>query len=110
MRIVNITLAAAVILAALMVAGCSHKLIAHGGENTISVFHDKADFDKVQSLKSEGGAAGVIGGLGENFITTKVSENTRVKILSSAGESEEVEVVDGPNRGLHGYVSKDNVD
>lgn len=110
MRIVNITLAATVIFASLTVAGCSHKLVSHGGENTVSVFHNKADFDKVRSMKSEGGAAGIIGGFGENFIATKVSENTKVKVLSSEGESEEVEVVDGPNKGLHGYVSKDNVD
>ena len=110
MTIVKITLAAAVIFVSLAVAGCSHKLVAHSGENTISVFHNKADFDKVRSMKSEGGAAGIIGGFGENFIATKVSENTKVKILSSEGESDEVEVVDGPNRGLHGYVSKDNID
>ena len=55
MTIVKITLAAAVIFVSLAVAGCNHKLVAHSGENTISVFHNKADFDKVRSMKSEGG-------------------------------------------------------
>lgn len=110
MRILNFTLGAAIVVASLAVAGCSHKLVAHGGESTISVFRNKADFDKVQSMKSEGGAAGIIGGFGENFVATKIPENTRVKVIATEGTSAEVEVVDGPNKGLHGYVSKDNVD
>ncbi len=109
MRTVNIALAS-LVLCAFVASGCSHKLVAHGGETTVSVFHSKSDFDKVESMKSQGGAAGIIGGFGENFIATKVPDNTKIKVLSSQGESTEIEVTEGPNQGLHGFVAKDNVD
>jgi hypothetical protein len=92
------------------ISGCSHKLVGRGGETTVSVFPSKKDFDNVMSMKSRGGAEGIVGGLGESFMAKKVAENTEVKILSSDSEGDEIQVLQGPNAGLRGYVAKDNVD
>lgn len=110
MRILKITSTTLILLAALIVTGCTHKLVAHGGETTVSVFHSKNDFDKLQSMKSEGGAAGMIGGLGENLVSTKVPENTKVQVLSSQGDATQIEIIEGPKKGLQGFVAKDNVE
>ncbi|HJU11548.1 MAG TPA: hypothetical protein VJ728_11760 [Candidatus Binataceae bacterium] len=104
-------MAATTLLAGLLViTGCNHKLVGHAGESTINVYSNKDDFDKLMSMKSRGGAEGIVGGLGESFMATKVPENTQVKILSSDSEGDEVQVLQGPHAGLKGYVAKDNVD
>lgn len=110
MRIVRITLAVMLTGALFSIAGCSHKLVGRGGETTVSVFPTKKDFDNVMSMKSQGGAEGMVGGLGETFVAKKVAGNTPVKVLSSDSQSDEIQVLEGPNAGLHGYVAKDNVD
>jgi hypothetical protein len=109
-RIVRIAAELALIGALLTITGCSHKLVGRGGETTVSVFPSKKDFDNVMSMKSQGGAEGMVGGLGESFMAKKVAENTAVKILSSDSEGDEIQVLEGPNAGLRGYVAKDSVD
>ncbi|MBV8772664.1 MAG: hypothetical protein JO166_10110 [Deltaproteobacteria bacterium] len=91
-------------------AGCTHKLVGHAGETTVNVFPSKHDFDNVMSMKSRGGAEGMVGGLGESFMAKRVAQDTRVKILSSDSEGDDIQVLEGPNAGLRGYVGKDNVD
>jgi hypothetical protein len=91
-------------------AACTHKLVAHSGETTVNVFPTKDDFDKLMSMKSRGGAEGLVAGLGENFMVRKVAQNTPVKIISSDSEGAQIQVLEGPNAGLRGYVSKDNLD
>ena len=91
-------------------AGCTHKLIGRGGETTVNVFPSKHDFDNVMSMKSRGGAEGMVGGLGETFMAKKVAQDTPVKILSSDSEGDDIQVLQGPNAGLRGYVAKDNVE
>ena len=92
------------------IAGCTHKLVGRGGETTVNVFPSKKDFESVVSMKSRGGAEGIVGGLGESFMAKKVAENTPVKILSSDSEGADIQVLEGPNAGVRGYVAKDNVD
>jgi len=92
------------------VAGCSHKLVGRAGETSVNVYSSKKDFENVLSMKSQGGAEGIIGGLGETFMARKIAENTPVKILSSDSEGDDIQVLQGPNAGLRGYVAKDNVD
>jgi hypothetical protein len=108
-RIVRTT--AVITLAAVFffIAGCSHRLVGRGGETTVSVFPTKKDFDNLMSMKSRGGAEGMVGGLGETFMAKKVAENTQVKVLSSDSEGYDIQVLEGPNAGLRGYVAKDNV-
>jgi hypothetical protein len=93
----------------LLLAGCSHKLVGRAGETTVNVFPSKHDFDNVMSMKSRGGAEGMVGGLGETFMAKKVAQDTPVKILSSDSEGDDIQVLAGPNAGLRGYVAKDNV-
>jgi len=109
-RIVRIILAVTLVGGLFSITGCGHKLVGRGGETTVSVFPTKKDFDTVMSLKSQGGAQGMVGGLGETFMAKKVAGNTPVKVLSSDSEGYEVQVLQGPNAGLLGYVAKDNVD
>jgi len=109
-RIVKITVAGTLIGMLLSIVGCSHKLVGRGGETTVNVFSSKKDFENVMSMKSRGGAEGIVGGLGETFMAKKVAENTPVKILSSDPEGDDIQVLEGPNAGLRGYVAKDNVD
>jgi hypothetical protein len=92
------------------ITGCTHKLVGRSGDTTVSVFPSKKDFDNVMSLKSHGGAEGFVGGLGQTFMAKQVAANTPVKILSSDSEGDDIQIIQGPNAGLRGYVAKDNVD
>jgi len=105
----NIALLAMLLLALVGLAGCGHKLVAHGGDSTVPVYPSKDAFDKVKSLEKQGGPAGLIGGLGETMVAKKVDDKTPVKVLSSDDEGAQVEVLDGPDKGMQGYVAKDNV-
>jgi hypothetical protein len=102
--------ATSLILLFAMLAGCTHKLVAHNGDTTVDVYSNKDQFDKVKSMKSEGGAAGIFGGIGESMLAKKIPSATPVKILSSDEEGSMIEVMDGPEKGLQGYVAKDNLD
>ena len=106
----NLILGAAILIAALALAGCGHKLVAHGGDTTVPVFPDKASFERLKNLQSQGGPAGMIGGLGASLVAKKVDNGTPVKLVTSDADGFQVEVLDGANKGLQGYVSKDSVD
>ena len=67
--------------ALLGIAGCSHKLVGRAGETTVNVFPTKKDFDNVMSMKSRGGAEGMVGGLGETFMAQKVARTRRSKFF-----------------------------
>jgi hypothetical protein len=110
MGVVRIIFAVTLMAALISITGCGHKLVAHNGDTTVSVFSSKKDFDNVMSMKSRGGAEGMVGGLGETLMAKKVAENTPVKVFSSDAEGAEIEVLKGPNTGLRGYVAKDNLD
>jgi hypothetical protein len=94
---------------AIALAGCGHKLIAHNGDPMVNVYANRQQFDKVMSMKSQGGAAGLLGGLGENMLARKVPNNTPVKVISTDEEGSVIEVTDGPDKGVQGYVAKDNL-
>jgi len=108
-KAVNVALIAVMLVGAIGLAGCGHKLIAHGGDTTVPVYPSKDAFDKVKSLEKQGGPAGLIGGLGETMVAKKVYDKTPVKVLSSDDEGAQVEVLDGPNKGMQGYVANDNI-
>jgi hypothetical protein len=98
------------IAAALALAGCSHKLVAHGGDTTVPVFPDKDSFERLKGLQSQGGPAGMIGGLGASLVAKKVDDGTPVKLLNGDEDGYQVEILDGASKGVTGYVSKDSVD
>jgi len=101
---------ALIILAVIGLAGCGHKLVAHGGDSTVPLYPDKATFDKVKNLQNQGGAARFFGGVGEAIATKKIDDQTPVKVISSDDVGAEVEITDGPMKGTVGYVAKDSVD
>ncbi len=109
-RSIMIVARAATIAAVLALAGCSHKLVSHGGDTTVPVFPDKDSFERLKGLQSQGGPAGMIGGLGASLVAKKVDDGTPVKILNSDEDGYQVEILDGASKGVTGYVSKDSVD
>ena len=71
-----LTLAAIAI--AIVAAGCSHRVVASPGEHTVKVYPDQATYDKVVKMKSQGGAMGMLGGIGANLAAKEVDEQTPV--------------------------------
>ncbi len=103
-------LGAVILVALLALAGCGHKLVSHSGETTVAVYPDKDSFEKLRNLQSQGGPAGMIGGLGANFVAKKVDDGTPIKVLSTDDDGYQIEVLDGASKGMTGYVAKDSVD
>lgn len=110
MRLVRLGACVAAILGMLLLAGCGHKLVVAQGEHTVAVYPDKTAFDRVRSMKKMGGPVGMLGGLGENLVAKQVDDRTPVRIISTDSEGAQVEVLAGPNKGLKGFVAKENVD
>ncbi|HUO06564.1 MAG TPA: hypothetical protein VMU16_15320 [Candidatus Binataceae bacterium] len=97
--------------AAIALAGCGHKLVAHNGESTVGLYPDEDTYQKLTDLKSKGGViGGMIGGLGQGIAAKQVDNNTPVKVLSSDDKGAQVEVLDGAFKGERGFVPKDNLD
>jgi transcription antitermination factor NusG len=103
-----LTLAAIAI--AIVAAGCSHRVVASPGEHTVKVYPDQATYDKVVKMKSQGGAMGMLGGIGANLAAKEVDDQTPVRIVTSNDEGSVVEVTDGPFKGVTGFVPRQNVD
>ena len=102
-----LTLAAIAI--AIVAAGCSHRVVANPGEHTVKVFPDQATYDKVAKMKSQGGAMGMLGGIGANLAAKEIDDRTPVRIVTSNDEGSVVEVTDGPFKGVTGFVARQNV-
>ena len=96
-------------LVALIASGCQHRVVAAGDEHTVKLYQDEATYEKVKSMKKEGGAMGMLGGMSETFMAKQLDNNTPVRIISSDSEGAQIEVIDGPNKGLQGFVAKENV-
>jgi len=96
-------------LIALIAAGCQHRVVAEGDEHTIKLYPDEATYEKVKGMKKEGGAMGMLGGMGESFVVKELDNNTPVRIISSDSEGAQIEVTDGPNKGVQGFVASRNV-
>jgi hypothetical protein len=94
---------------ALTLAACGHKVVANQGETTVAVYPDEETWQKLGQLKSQGGVVGMLGGLGQGLATKQVDNNTPIKIVSSDDNGSKVEVLDGANKGLAGFVPKSNV-
>ena len=103
-----LTLAAIAI--AVVAAGCSHRVVASPGEHTVKVYPDQATYDKVVKMKSQGGAMGMLGGIGANLAAKELDDQTPVRIVTSNDEGSVVEVTDGPFKGVTGFVPRQNVD
>jgi len=109
MRIPTIIICAFAIGAAMAIAGCGHKLVAHNGDSTVAVYPDENTFTKLANLKKQGGIGGMIGGGLEGVAAKQVDNNTPVRIINSDDNGSQVEVLDGAFKGMQGFVPKDNV-
>ncbi len=110
MKIAKLIPPAALIIAIVTLAGCGHKLVAHGGDSTVAVYPDKSSFDRIKSMQSQGGPAGFLGGMGASIVAKRVDNGTPVKIDNCDDQGCQIEVLDGASKGLTGYVAKDSVD
>ncbi len=110
MRISRFGFAAFLVALSILAAGCGHRLVAQPGKATVAVYPDEQTYSKLARLEKEGGVGGMIGGLGENFAAKQVDDKTPVKIISSDDMGFVIEVTDGPNKGLTGFVPKNSVD
>ena len=108
-RITRFALAAATIGVALTVAGCQHHLVAAPGDNTVAIYPDRQTYDKLAELKKSGPLGQLASGLGKGVESKTVDDKTPVKVLSSDDEGDTVEVSDGPNKGVSGFVPKNSV-
>lgn len=93
----------------LLATGCQHRLVAAHGETGVAVYPDEQTYQKIANLKKQGGMAGMLGGLGENFTTKQMDDKTPIRIISSDDAGSVVVVTDGPNKGFKGFVPKSNV-
>jgi hypothetical protein len=99
----------AALSAALLAIGCSHRVVANEGEHTVKLYHDESTYEKIKDLKKQGGPIGMLGGIGEGFVSKELDNNTPVRIISQDSEGAQVEVTDGPDKGAQGFVAKNNV-
>ena len=105
------TIRVAIALGALLIlAGCSHKLVPTEGQTQVSIYPDEDTYKKLAQMKAQGGVAGMLSGMGENLAAGKLDPNTPVNIISSDDLGSNVEVSDGPSKGMKGFVPKANVD
>ena len=100
----------AVLCGALMLAGCGHKLRANPNESSVAIYPDEDTYKKIAQMKSEGGVAGMLGGLGQNLATKQIDNDTPVRIISKDDLGAQVEITDGVAKGTKGFVAKANVD
>jgi len=109
MKIAGLFRAVALAAFVLTAAGCGHRLVATGDASAVDVYPDEATYQKFKQVKQMGGPGGMIAGLGEKVLTKQVDKDTPVNIVSSDSEGAQIEVTDGPNKGVKGFVPKENV-
>ena len=102
-------LAASLMGLSLFVAGCQHRLVAAPGDNTVAIYPDRETYDKLAELKKSGPIGQLASGLGKGVESKSVDDKTPVKVLSSDDEGDVIEVTDGPNKGVSGFVPKNSV-
>lgn len=105
----RLALAASLIGASLLIAGCQHHLIAAPGDTTVAIYPDRQTYDKLAELKKSGPIGQFASGLGKGVEAKNVDDKTLVKVLSSDDEGDMIEVSDGPDKGVTGFVPKNSV-
>ena len=119
MRLRNFLLCATALTIALAVAGCGNRLVADKGEKTVRVFGEQDTYEGLKKIRhmvehgstpQEVSAGSYLLKLGaDDFHNTKVDAGTRVKIITTNPVGSTVEVLEGPNKGLKGFVGKENL-
>jgi len=110
MAISRFALAVCLLVTVILMAGCGHKLVAAKGEPTVAVYPNEEAYTRMLELRKQGGVAGMLGNLGQNFVARQVDDHTPVRIMGYTDKGYLIEVTDGPNKGLKGFVGKENVE
>jgi hypothetical protein len=105
----NFFAVAGLIMLAMAIAGCTHRLVAPPGETAVLIFPDRQSVTKVEQMIKEDGMLGAVAAAGETAKAKPIVDGTRVKVLSRDEYSVEVVVARGPYKGLHGFVMKEAV-
>jgi len=108
-RMTRFAKAASSIGIAIMLAGCRHYLVAAPGDTTVAIYPDRQTYDKLADLKKSGPIGQFASGVGKGFASKSVDDKTPVKIISSDDEGDVIEVTEGPNAGVSGFVPKNSV-
>jgi hypothetical protein len=99
----------AAVAAIMLLPGCSHRVVASPGQHTVRLYRDEATYEKIKDLKKQGGTIGMLGQMGEGFVTKEIDNHTPIRIISQDSEGAQIEVTDGPDKGAQGFVASDNV-
>lgn len=105
----RLALAASMFVVAMSLVGCQHYLVAAPGDTTVAIYPDRQTYDKLADLKKQGALGALASGVGKGVSAKNVDDKTPVKVLSSDDEGDVIEVVDGPNKGVSGFVPKNSV-
>ncbi len=105
----RLALAASMIGGALLLAGCQHRLVAAPGDTTVAIYPDRQHYDQLADLKKQGALGALASGVGKGVETKQVDDKTPVNVISSDDEGDTIEVSDGPNKGVTGFVPKNSV-
>ena len=105
----RIVLVLSIFAVALFAAGCQHHLVAAPGDNTVAIYPDRKSYDDIANLNKSGPLGQLASGVGKGLATKAVDDKTPVKIMSSDDEGYTIEVTEGPNAGISGYVPKNSV-
>ncbi len=105
------SLIALFLAATVALAGCGHKLVTTGDEQTVKVYPDEKAYERLSELQNKGGPlGGMIGDVGKNLIAKEVANDTPVNVISKDDRGAQIEVTKGPDAGLKGFVRKENLD
>ena len=58
---------------------------------------------------SRGGVTGMVGSVQKSFSAKQIDDQTPVQVLSTDDNGAQVQIIDGPLKGLSGFVTKQNV-
>ena len=105
----RLAIAASMVVVAMSLAGCQHYLVAAPGDTTVAIYPDRQTYDKLADLKKQGALGALASGVGKGVEAKNVDDKTPVKVLSSDDEGDVIEVMDGPNKGVSGFVPKNSV-
>ncbi|HTW87466.1 MAG TPA: hypothetical protein VMD75_05630 [Candidatus Binataceae bacterium] len=98
------------LLVIIAIAGCGHKLVVSGDQQSVPLYPDEATYLRISQLQQQGGVSGMLGDMGKNLAAKQIDNQTPVKVLSSSSNGSMVEITGGPMKGSSGFVAKQNLD
>ncbi len=107
----------AVLLVALAVSGCSHRLVADDGQGKVQVYQSEDIYKAAVDIRKAMGRQKTDGE--EKFVEflnlladheyKEAAGETRVRIISKDAVGASVELLEGPNRGYIGFVPTEHL-